>query len=131
MRDQLNTIAVYTIQIQSSNNKIKSMGLHRININISKRFGLMGNLRRVNEDNNTVFNLKDIKLPWCTIYTIYGTIYMEFTWHMFYKDRIAVDSTQIINEVRIGISYKVSCIRALQIHNSGVYRWGQQVSCPP
>ena len=35
-------IAVYTIQIQSSNNKIKSMGLKRININISKRFVLAG-----------------------------------------------------------------------------------------
>ena len=31
------------------------------NINISKRFGLAGNLRRVNEYNNAVFNLKDIK----------------------------------------------------------------------
>ena len=30
-------------------------------MNISKRFGLAGNLHRVNEDNNTVFNLKDIK----------------------------------------------------------------------
>ena len=30
-------------------------------INISKRFGLAGNLRRVNEDDNTIFNSKDIK----------------------------------------------------------------------
>ena len=37
------------------------MGLQRININISKRFGLAGNLRRVNEDDNTVFNFKDFK----------------------------------------------------------------------
>ena len=31
------------------------------NMNISKRFGLAENLRRVNEDDNTIFNLKDIK----------------------------------------------------------------------
>ena len=42
MRDQLNMIAGYTLQIQSSNNKIKSMGLERININISKRVGWFG-----------------------------------------------------------------------------------------
>ena len=39
------------------------MCLERININISKRFGLAGNLCRVNEDDNTVFNLRNIKLP--------------------------------------------------------------------
>ena len=57
----MNMIAGYTIQIQSLNHKIKSMDLERININISKRFGLAGNLRRVNEDDNTIYNLKDIK----------------------------------------------------------------------
>ena len=36
----MNMIAGYTIQIQSLNNKIKSMGLERIKINISKMFGL-------------------------------------------------------------------------------------------
>ena len=61
MRDHLNIIAGYTIQIQRLNHKIKSLCLERININISKRFGLGGNLRRVNEEDNTVFNLKDIK----------------------------------------------------------------------
>ena len=61
MRDQLNTIAGYTIQIKSLINKIKSMGLDRLIINISKRFGLVGNLRRVSEDDNTIFNFKDIK----------------------------------------------------------------------
>ena len=66
MRDQLNTIAGYTIQIQSLNHKIKSMDLERININISKRFGLAGNLRRVNEDDNTIFNFKKLKLAQCT-----------------------------------------------------------------
>ena len=56
MRDQLNTIAGYTIQIQRLNHKIKIMCLERININISIRFGLAGNLRRINEDDNTLFN---------------------------------------------------------------------------
>ena len=37
------------------------MSFEKINIDISKRFGLAGDLRRVNEDDNTVFNLKDFK----------------------------------------------------------------------
>ena len=57
----------YDCRLNYTNTEVKSynqsMSLEKMNINISKRFGLVGNLRRVNEDDNTVFNLKDINIP--------------------------------------------------------------------
>ena len=51
-----------------------------------------------------IYWVGEVSLRRHKLLSVYGAIYVEFARHRFYKDRIAVDSTQILNAVRIVIN---------------------------